>query len=116
MSKDKADRENKENKEREVKHETGVNIKQPPAAPTDTPTPTLEEYVNRSWMLSNPNLPGINHVKQERINNYVNKIIQSQTLDVSKVQLLIKDNGDDIRVTVYNDGAIYTQINYSQIP
>lgn len=78
--------------------------------------PTLEEILNRSGQLTNPNLPGINHVKRTNISNYVNGIIQAQSLDASKVQILMKDIGADIAVTIYNDGAIHSQINYSQIP
>lgn len=78
--------------------------------------PTLEDLVNQSGILTNPNLPGINNFKQQKIKTYVNGIIQAQGLTVSNVQILIKDNGDDIRVTIFNNGAIHTQINYSQIP
>ena len=78
--------------------------------------PTLEEIMNSSGQLTNPNLPGINHVKRTNINTYVAGIIQAQSLDASKVQILMKDVGNDISVTIYNDGAIHTQINYSQIP
>ena len=78
--------------------------------------PTLEEILNSSGQLTNPNLPGINHVKRTNISNYVNGIIQSQGLIASKVQILMKDIGSDISVTIYNDGAVHSQINYSQIP
>lgn len=78
--------------------------------------PTLEEILNSSGQLTNANLPGINHVKRTNISNYVAGIIQAQSLDASKVQILMKDIGADIAVTIYNDGAIHTQINYSQIP
>lgn len=80
------------------------------------PPPTLEDLVNQSGILTNPNLPGINHFKQQRIKTYVDGIIQAQGLNVANVQILIKDNGDDIRVTIYNNDAIHSQINYSQIP
>lgn len=80
------------------------------------PAPTLEELLNQSGLLTNPNLPGINHMKQQAIKTYVDGIIQGQALDASKVQILMKDNGDDIRITIYNDGAVHSQINYSQIP
>lgn len=78
--------------------------------------PTLEEIMNQSGQLTNPDLPGINHVKRTNINNYVAGIIQAQSLDASKVQILMKDIGADIAVTIYNDGAIHSQINYSKIP
>lgn len=78
--------------------------------------PTLEEIMNQSGQLTNRNLPGINHLKRTDISNYVAGIIQAQSLDASKVQILMKDIGADIAVTIYNDGAIHTQINYSQIP
>lgn len=78
--------------------------------------PTLEEIMNQSGQLTNRNLPGINHLKRTDINNYVAGIIQAQSLDASKVQILMKDIGSDISVTIYNDGAIHSQINYSQIP
>lgn len=78
--------------------------------------PTLEDLVNQSGILTNPNLPGINNFKQQKIETYVNGIIQAQGLNIANVQILSKDNGDDIRVTIFNNGAIHTQINYSQIP
>ncbi len=78
--------------------------------------PTLEEIMNQSGQLTNPNLPGINHMKRTNISNYVAGIIQAQSLNASKVQILMKDIGTDISVTIYNDGAIHSQINYSQIP
>ncbi|MCC6837074.1 MAG: hypothetical protein IT234_00930 [Bacteroidia bacterium] len=78
--------------------------------------PTLEEIMNQSGQLTNRNLPGINHLKRTDINNYVAGIIQAQSLNASKVQILMKDIGSDISVTIYNDGVIHSQINYSQIP
>lgn len=78
--------------------------------------PTLEEIMNSSGQLTNPNLPGINHVKRTNINSYVNGIIQAQSLDVVKVQILMKDLGSDISIIIYNDGNLHSQINYSQIP
>lgn len=76
----------------------------------------LDKLVKESGILTNPNLPGINNVKQQKIQTYVNEIIQSQGFNTEDVQILVKDNGDDIRVTVYNNSEIYTQINYSKIP
>lgn len=78
--------------------------------------PTLEELVNQSGILTNPNLPGINNFKQQRIKTYVDGIVMAQALSIANVQILMKDNGDDIRITIYNNGAIHSQINYSQIP
>ena len=80
------------------------------------PAPTLEELLNQSGLLTNPNLPGINHLKRQKINGYVNGIVVAQALNASKVQILMRDNGADIAVTIFNDGAIHSQINYSQIP
>jgi len=76
----------------------------------------LEELVRQSGMLTNIDMPGINHMKQKRIDAYVNEIVLVEGLDVSNVQILSKDNGGDIRVTIYNKEAIHSQINYSQIP
>lgn len=81
-----------------------------------TEPPTLEDLLNQSGALTNPNLPGINNFKQQKIKTYVNGIIQAQALNVANVQILMKDNGDDIRVVIYNNGAVHSQINYSQIP
>lgn len=78
--------------------------------------PTMEDLLNQSGILTNPNLPGINHLKRQKINGYVNGIVVAQALNASKVQILMRDNGADIAVTIFNDGAIHSQINYSQIP
>lgn len=78
--------------------------------------PTMEDLLNQSGILTNPNLPGINHLKRQKINGYVNGIVVAQALNASKVQILMRDNGSDIAVTIFNDGAIHSQINYSQIP
>ena len=77
------------------------------------PKKTIDEEDSQ---LSNPDIPGINHLKRTNINTYVAGIIQSENLEAANVQLLMKDIGNDVSVTIYNDGAIHSQINYSQIP
>lgn len=77
--------------------------------------PTIEELVNQSGVLTNINLPGINHMKQQIIQNYVNSLILGQSLDIHQAQIFNKDLGSDIRVSVYYNGELFTQINYSQL-
>jgi hypothetical protein len=78
-------------------------------------TPTIEEAIALSGALTNINLPGINHVKEQIIQNYVNTLILGQNLDIAQAQIFNKDLGNDIRVSVYYAGELFTQLNYSQI-
>jgi hypothetical protein len=77
--------------------------------------PTLEEIIALSGILTNVNLPGVNHVKEQIIQNYVNNLILDSSLDINQAQIFNKDIGNDIRVSVYYAGELFTQINYSQI-
>ncbi|HSH64715.1 MAG TPA: hypothetical protein VLB84_02725 [Bacteroidia bacterium] len=77
--------------------------------------PTIEELVNQSGILTNINLPGINHVKEQVIQNYVNSLILGQSLDIHQAQIFNKDLGNDIRISVYYNGELFTPINYSQL-
>lgn len=77
--------------------------------------PTTEELVNQSGILTNINLPGINHVKEQIIQNYVNSLILGQGWDIHQAQIFNKDLGNDIRISVYYNGELFTQFNYSQI-
>jgi hypothetical protein len=78
-------------------------------------TPTIEEIIALSGILTNINLPGVNHVKEQIIQNYVNTLILGSSLDINQAQIFNKDIGNDIRISVYYAGELFTQINYSQI-
>jgi hypothetical protein len=78
-------------------------------------TPTIDEIIALSGILTNINLPGVNHVKEQIIQNYVNTLILGSSLDINQAQIFNKDIGNDIRISVYYAGELFTQINYSQI-
>jgi len=78
-------------------------------------TPTIEEIIALSGILTNINLPGVNHVKEQIIQNYVNTLILGSSLDIKQAQIFNKDIGNDIRISVYYAGELFSQINFSQI-
>jgi hypothetical protein len=76
---------------------------------------SLQQLVDQSGILTNASLPGINFVKQQIINNYVDGFIKGLDLNPVNTQICSKDIGTDILVSIYYDNELYSQIYYSQI-
>jgi hypothetical protein len=76
---------------------------------------TLQQLVDESGVLTNPDLPGVNYVKQQTIISYVDGFIKGQGLDPLKTQVYSKDTGTDIFISIYYNNELYSQIYYSQI-